>query len=275
MNSFLHGAIVSFLVLIVPGTLSAEHEHIQVVGASTILPIVKDVSKAYFQMTGIRVDVKGGGSSVGIRATLEGTVDIGMVSRPLTPEEAKELQAHLVGYDGIALILNEAIPLNKIARQHVVNIYCGAITNWKVLGGEDMEITVISKEEGRSTRGLFDQFFSIPKVVPTAQFVGSNTEAIILVAGDPTAIGYVSIGSAENAVQLGLKLKILPLDGVAATSKSVANRQYPLLRPLNLVTLGKPSEDARYFIQFLRSKKGQAFVKKNNCVALSKDGERE
>lgn len=275
MNNTLQSAILLFVALVVPGTLLAEHENIQVVGASTILPIVKDAGKAFYQMTGIRVVVKGGGSGVGIRAALERSADIGMVSRFLTPEELKKLQAHLIGYDGIAVILNESIPLNEIARQHVVDIYSGAITNWKVLGGKDVKITVISKEEGRSTRGLFDHFFSIANVVPTAQFVGSNTEAIILVAGDPTAIGYVSIGSAEHAVQLGLKLKILPLDSVAATSENVAKKQYPLHRPLNLVTLGKPGEDARHFIQFLRGEKGQAFVKKNNYVTLNKNGERK
>jgi len=257
------------VALTVPRNIFAD---IRVVGASTILPIVKDAGKSFYRMTGIRVVAKGGGSSAGVRAALEGTADIGMVSRSLTPEEANKLKTHLIGHDGIAVILNAAIPLNEIARQQVVNIYTGAITNWKALGGKDMEIAVIAKKNGRSTRMLFDHFFSLGTLVPTAYLVGSNTEAIILVAGDPTAIGYVSIGSTENAVQLGLHLKLMSLDGVAATSENVANKKYPLRRPLNLITLGKPGKDSHRFIEFLRGEQGQEILRKNHFVTINKWG---
>ncbi len=262
-------AVFLFFALAAPRHIWAD---ISVVGSSTILPIVRDAGKVFYGLTGIRIVAKGGGSRVGIKATLAGTADIGMVSRSFSSEEAEKLQAHLIGHDGIAVILNSTIPLNKISRQQVVNIYSGAIKNWKALGGKDMEITVIAKKDGRSTRWLFDRFFSPEKVVSTAHLVGSNVEAIILVAGDPTAVGYVSIGSAEHAVDLGLQLKLLALDGVEATSNNVASKKYPLLRPLNLATLGKPGEDARRFIEFLRSKQGQGLVKKNHFVMINKKG---
>ncbi len=262
-------AVFLFFALAGPRHIWAD---ISVVGSSTILPIVRNAGKVFYGLTGIRVVAKGGGSRAGIRAALAETADIGMVSRPLSSEEAEKLQAHLIGHDGIAVILNSTIPLNKISRQQVVNIYSGAIKNWKALGGKDMEITVIAKKDGRSTRWLFDRFFSPEKVVSTAHLVGSNVEAIILVAGDPTAVGYVSIGSAEHAVDLGLQLKLLALDGVEATSNNVASKKYPLLRPLNLATLGKPGEDARRFIEFLRSKQGQGLVKKNHFVMINKKG---
>jgi phosphate transport system substrate-binding protein len=223
-------------------------------------------------MTGIPIVFKGGGSKAGVTAALEGRADIGMVSRPLTHEEASRLQAHLIGHDGIAVILNATIPLNEISRQQIVAIFSGTITNWKAFGGKNMEITVIAKENGRSTRRLFDEFFFLEKIVSTAQIIGSNTEAIILVAGDPSAIGYVSIGSAEHAVDLGLKLKLLPLDGMSANSENVANEKYPLRRPLNLVTLGKPGKNASRFIRFLMGEKGQEFVQKNHFIVIKKRG---
>jgi phosphate transport system substrate-binding protein len=268
-NFVLLCAVFLFFALAAPRHIWAD---IKVVGSSTILPIVRDAGKAFYGLTGIRVVAKGGGSRAGIRAALEGTTDIGMVSRSLTSEEAEKLRAHLIGHDGIAVILNSTIPLNKISRQQVVDIYSGAIMNWKALGGKDMEITVIAKKDGRSTSWLFDRFFALEKIVSTAHFIGSNVEAIILVAGDPTAVGYVSIGSAEHAVDLGLKLKLLAMDGVEATSKNVASKKYPLLRPLNLTTLGKPGEDARRFIEFLRSNEGQGLVEKNHFVMINEEG---
>jgi len=272
MNRFVLSAILLFAVLIVPENLLGENNSIRIVGSSTILPIVKDASKAFHRMTGIRIVFKGGGSRAGVRAALEGNADIGMVSRSLTHEEASRLQAHLIGHDGIAVILNAAIPLIEVSRQQIVDIFFGTITNWKAFGGKDMEITVIAKEDGRSTRRLFDNFFNLKKVVSTAQIIGSNTEAIILVAGDPTAIGYVSIGSAEHAVYLGLNLKLLPLDEVPATTENVASEQYPLCRPLNLVTLGKPGKNAGRFIRFIQGEQGQEFVQKNHFIVIKKRG---
>ncbi len=272
MDRFVLGTILLFAVLMVPENLLGENNSIRIVGSSTILPIVKNASKAFYRMTGIRVVCKGGGSKAGVTAALEGRADIGMVSRLLTHAEASRLQAHLIGHDGITVILNSTIPLNEISRQQIVAIFSGTITNWKVFGGKNMEITVIAKENGRSTRRLFDKFFFLEKIVSTAQIIGSNTEAIILVAGDPTAIGYVSIGSAEHAVDLGLNLKLLPLDGVSANSENVANEKYPLCRPLNLVTLGKPGENASRFIRFLKGEKGQEFVQKNHFIVIKKRG---
>lgn len=269
LRSVLLWAILLSLILAAPRLIWAD---IRLVGSSTILPIVRDAGKVFHGLTGIRVVAKGGGSRAGVRAALAGTADIGMVSRSLSSEEAEKLQAYLIGHDGIAVILNSAIPLNKISRQQVVDIYSGAVKNWKAFGGKDMEITVIAKMDGRSTRMLFDRFFSPEKIVSTAHFIGSNIEAIILVAGDPTAVGYVSIGSAEHAVDLGLQLKLLALDGVEATSNNVASKKYPLLRPLNLATLGKPGKDALRFIEFLRSKQGQRIVKKNHFVMINKEG---
>lgn len=272
MNRFVLSAILLFAVLMVPENLLGENNSIRIVGSSTILPIVKDASKAFHRMTGIRIVFKGGGSRAGVRAALEGSADIGMVSRSLTHEEVNRLQAHLIGHDGIAVILNATIPLNEISRQQIVDIFSGTITNWKAFGIKNMEITVIAKEDGRSTRKLFNKFFSLEKVVSTAQIIGSNTEAIILVAGNPTAIGYVSIGSAEHAVELGLNLKLLPLDGVSATSENIANEKYPLRRPLNLVTLGKPEKNASRFIKFLKGEQGQEFAHKNHFIVIKKRG---
>lgn len=272
MSRFVLNIILLFAFVMMPESLLGESNSIKIVGSSTILPIVKHASKAFHRMTGIRIVYKGGGSMAGVRAALEGSADIGMVSRSHIHDEASRLQAHLIGHDGIAVILNTTIPLNEISRQQIVDIFSGTIINWKAFGGKDMEITVIAKEDGRSTRRLFDNFFNLKKVVSTAQIIGSNTEAIILVAGDPTAIGYVSIGSAEHAVALGLNLKLLPLDEVPATTENVASEQYPLRRPLNLVTLGKPGKNAGRFIKFIQGEQGQEFVQKNHFIVIKKRG---
>ena len=71
-----------------------------------------------------------------------------------------------------------------------------------------------------------------------AFIIGSNTEDIAFIAGDPYAIGYVSIGSAELALKKGANIKLLKLEGIDASIENVKNKTYPLTRPLNVVTRG-------------------------------------
>ncbi len=83
--------------------------------------------------------------------------------------------------------------------------------------------------------------------------LGDNQQGIKTVAGNPNAIGYVSIGSAEYEAQHDAAIKLLPLDGVAASVENVQNGTFPLARPLNLVTRSEPTGISKSFIEFARS----------------------
>lgn len=276
MKLFLACIISFFILCMVPVvTLAGDQQTITVEGSSTILPIIKAAAKLFHGMTSIGIKVKGGGSRQGVSSVMYGRATIGMVSRALTPSEAKKLQAYLIGYDGIAVILNFANPLNQISKRDIINIYSGVTTNWKDVGGKDMEITAIAKKTGRSTEALFNRFFSMKKAHPSIQTVGSNTEVIILVASNPAAIGYVSIGTAERARELGLRLKLLPLDGVKASLENIANKKYPFRRPLNLVTLNNQGIEVRRFIDFMLKSQGQELVRENHFLVLDKVQEQE
>jgi phosphate transport system substrate-binding protein len=83
--------------------------------------------------------------------------------------------------------------------------------------------------------------------------IGDNQQGIKTVVGNPDAIGYVSVGTAEYETGLGAALKLLPLAGIAASVENVRNRSFPLSRPLNLVTHGAPAGIAKTFIEFASS----------------------
>ena len=219
--------------------------------------------------TGIKVKVKGGGSSVGVKSAEDGSADIGMASRKLKSSEPKDLKAHLIGMDGIAMIVNDSNPLKALTKREIIDIYTGAVTNWKDLGGPDLAITVETKSEGRSTKELFEKYFGLKgKVISSAHIIGSNTEAIAFVSGTPSSIGYVSVGTAEGAAKKGVSVKLLDLDGIKATSVNVANGTYPLRRELNLVTKGEANENSQKFIDFILSPQGQTIVAKLEFVPV-------
>ncbi len=261
--------LIAVTAVLILASAAFAGEAINVTGSSTIRPIVKKAAKVFKKETGIKVKVKGGGSSVGVKSAEDGLADIGMASRKLKNSEPKDLTTHLIGMDGIAIVVNADNPLNAITKQDVIKIYTGAVTNWKELGGPDMKISIEAKAEGRSTKELFEKYFDLKgKVISSAHIIGSNTEGIAYVSGTPSAIGYVSLGTAEAAAKKGVAVKLLDLDGIKATSVNVANGSYPLRRELNLITRGEANGNAQKFIDFVLSPQGQAIVAKLEFVPV-------
>jgi phosphate transport system substrate-binding protein len=231
-------------------------------GASTAAPLVNEIAKRFeSRHSGVRIDVQTGGSSRGVADVRRGTVDIGMVSRPLGADES-DLMAHRIAMDGVALIVHRDNGVTGLTRQQIVDIYTGRIENWSAVGGPAAPITVVNKAEGRSTLELFLAHFKLKREEIRADVViGENLHGIQTVAGDPNAIGYVSIGTAEFERSNGVPIKLLPLDGIEASTANVLNGTFALSRPLNLVTKGNRSPLAGAFISLATSRDVNDLVK--------------
>lgn len=142
-------------------------------------------------------------------------------------------------------------------------------------GAMEGMITVVSREDGSGTRGAFVELFGVEeeqsgeKVDMTTQEASiTNSTSVMLttVAGDPYAIGYVSLGSLNDSV------KALLIDGVEATGENVSNGSYKISRPFNIVTNGAPSDVTQDFIDFIMSSDGQAVVEENSYIKASEEG---
>lgn len=241
-------------------------------GSSTVGPLSAEIGKRFESLRpGVHVDVQTGGSSRGVTDAQRGLADIGDVSRDLSPEEsASGLVSTAIALDGICVITNSANPIKELTKDQITAIYLGKLTNWKQVGGNDAAITVINKDEGRSTLELFLNFLKITNTdVKASAVIGDNEQGIKTVAGNPDAIGYVSIGTAEYDASHGSAIKLLPMNGVAATVENVRNGTFPLSRPLNLVTNGKPKGLAKEFIDFAKSSQVQDIVKDQYFVSIA------
>lgn len=235
-------------------TAAAEQVRLTLTGSSTIAPLMSEIGRRFeAEHPGIRVDVQTGGSSRGIADARGGLADIGMVSRDLKSDE-QDLHAFPIARDGIGLIVHESNPVAKLSREQVIDIYTGNLGNWQEVGGKDSEIVVVHKASGRSTLELFLAHFGLrdPQVVPDV-IIGDNEQGVKTVAGNPHAIGYVSIGTAEFDQQQGVPIRLLPIGGIAPTTANVANGTFPLSRNLNLVTREQPTGAARQLIDYARS----------------------
>jgi len=238
-------------------------------GSSTVAPLAAEIGKRFEKLNpGVQVDVQTGGSSRGVNDARVGLADIGLASRALNPNE-QALKSYAIALDGVSVIVHRSNPVQSLTDEQIVGIYTGAIKNWKEVGGKDQRITVVNKAEGRSTLELFMHHFKLKNSQIKAHVVvGDNEQGIKTVIGNPGAIGYVSIGTAEYNHEHGSAIKLLPMSGVAATTANVKNGTFPLMRPLNLITKAEPVGLAKQFIDFARSSAVQDLVQSQYFVSM-------
>ncbi len=251
MRNILLGLLLSALL---PRVASTAEGRLTITGSSTVSPVVAEIAKRFeAKHPGVRVDVQTGGSSRGVTDALSGLADIGMVSRALKADE--QVVAHLLARDGVAMIVHRDNPVTALSKEQVIGIYSGSIADWLAVGGTARPITVVNKAEGRSTLELFCHHFALKNSAIKAKVViGDNEQGVKTVAGNPGAIGYVSIGTAQVGIEAGVAIRMLPMDGITASTAHVRDGTWPLSRPLNLVTKGEPSGLVKDFLALACSK---------------------
>lgn len=139
------------------------------------------------------------------------------------------------------------------------------------------EISVISREDGSGTRGAFIELFGIEEKDESGEKIDNTTEdaqvtnntSVMMtnVAGDPQAIGYISLGSLDDSV------KALKVDGAEATAENVKSDTYKISRPFNIATTDKASDVTKDFISYILSAEGQKIVEDSGYIADSADAE--
>ncbi len=225
-----------------------------ITGSSTMCALVADIAKRYQKLHGtVRIDVQCGGSERGIKDVREGKADIGMVSRAFTAAD-KDLNGYPIARDGVSIIVHKDNPVNSLSNDQIVGIFTGRVTSWDAVQGRSERIEVVLREMQKAVTELFCGYFKLKekdlagKVVP-----GDNPVTIEAVATSRRTIGYVSSGFAEHAISAGARIKILPFNNIMPTRRNIITMNYPISRPLMLITGSRPSGLAREFIDFALS----------------------
>ena len=217
---------------------SQQSHTISVGGSTSVTPLMELFQAEYEKAhSNVKITISGTGSGDGITGTDNGTYEIGMSSRELTPAEiGKGLDPHVVAIDGIAVIISNSSPVSGLTLAQIKDIYTGKTTRWEQLGasanGKSGGIAVISREPGSGTRGAFQELlgFQDGQLVSNAIIFDGTGAIKSAVAGNADAIGYISLGSVDNTA------KAISVDGVAATNENVKANTYKIARPFILIT---------------------------------------
>jgi phosphate transport system substrate-binding protein len=240
---------------------------LKISGSTTVQPIAQIAADKLITMnSGLSITVSGGGSGTGIKDVTAGTVNIGNSSRELKDSErAAGIIPYAIANDGIALIVNPANPVQNLTKQQAADIFLGKVTNWKDVGGDNSPIIVTTRETGSGTRATLEELLlGNTSVVSTASPYASSALIKQAVASNKYAIGFDSIGYVDSTV------KVVSLDGITATSKTVINKAYGMSRELYCCTKGGATGLAAMFIDYLRSIEAQTnIVAKEGYVKLA------
>jgi phosphate transport system substrate-binding protein len=232
-------------------------------GSTTVQPLAAELGQAFNETyPGVTLDIAGGGSSVGIKAVHDGTIDIGMASRSLSEEESDGIEIHKIAVDVIAVVVHPTNPVKSLTSEELAGIYRGEIINWQVLGGPDADIVVGIRETTSGTRKAFDKLVLDGEnpAAPEIRTLMTNGDVAALVKDTPDAIGYVGFGYLQEG------LRAVVINGVEPTQENAMNSSYPLTRPLQLLTGPLTQPTAERFIEFALSEDGQEVVSESGWI---------
>lgn len=226
-----------------------------VAGSTSVQPFAEKLAETYMAAhPGLAINVQGGGSTAGVRAAETGAAQIGMSSRHLKDSE-EALHQVTIALDGIAIIVNAANPIAGLTRAQVAAIFAGEIPRWSQVGGRDRPIHFVSREEGSGTRGAFEEMVMGKKeIAPRALVQDSNGAVREIVASDPDALGYISLGLLDRRV------RAVAVDGVLATHEAIVAQQYSVVRPFLFLSREEPTGLARAFIDYVLGPEAQRLL---------------
>lgn len=234
-------------------------------GSTSIQPLMEKLADTFNEEGKGSITVQGGGSSVGTKGAIDGTFDLGMASRELKDDEAKELDATVIALDGIVIVVNKDNKIADMSLEDAKKVFTGEITNWSDLGGENAEIKVVSREEGSGTRDGFESIvgFETTELIENAEIQNATGSVIASVQGNANAIGYISMGSVSEDI------KTLTVEGVAASNDTVSDKSYKLQRPFTIATKADNDKVSAFF-DFIFSDAGKKIIEDNKYVAVAK-----
>lgn len=216
------------------------------------------------------VYAEGGGTETGIDALIEGDADICAASRTLLPEEVRRLLQKrgslgisvLTAKDALSVYLHPDNPVRNLTLGQVTGLFTGEIRNWKEVGGNDLPVTVISRQPNSGTYLFFEEHVLRGRHYREEAETVASTEAVIRrVRAVPGAIGYGGLPYGEDLLHVAI-------EGIKPTAENVRDGSYPIARYLYLFASRPLDGQIKTFVDWVLSSAGQAIVRDVGYIPL-------
>ncbi len=245
------------------------------------------------QYPNVNIQIEGKGSSTAPPALIEGTAQIGPMSREMKKSEIEAFEAKYgykplaigVALDSLAVYVNKDNPLEQLSLTQVDAIFSktrksGAteeISTWGqvALTGEwaGKPMSLYGRNSASGTYGYFkENALAKGDFKDTVKEQPGSASVVLSITEDKAGIGYSGIGYKTSGVKA---LALAKKDGETAyapTYENVLEGKYPLGRMLYLYVGKQPNQPlpkmVEEFLKYALSKEGQEVVVKDGYLPL-------
>jgi len=264
---------LALLIGLAFGITEARGDRLVIKGSDTLgaklVPQLAEQFKA--QHPGTTFDIAAEGSTTGIAAIIDGTAEIGMSSRRAKTSEVgaaaakgKHMKPTIVAFDGIAVIVNFANPIKGLTKKQVEQIFTGDVTDWSAVGGSGGKISIYTRNTSSGTYSDFKELAMKKRdYAGGSQKMAGNEQIAAEVGKNPNGVGYVGMAYTKAG-----GVKVMPIDSVTPSVKTVQGHSYSYWRPTFYYTNGEPSGLAKEFLDFTIGSGGQKIVAQVGFVPI-------
>lgn len=269
MKAFIGTHIVVVLAMLLPGDVGAARQvkgaepsgPLVVAGNGPELNLIRELGRAYEKAYRFAyVDIQWHEHLKPLELVREGEADLAV-----TGKEEPDLKAWEIGWDGIAVMVDLSNDTTDLAMEDIARIYSGKVKYWSELGGPDTKIVLIDRPPNLNIRHAFVKRLGIDGQIPkSAEVIERDVKATNKIVGTlrpRSAVTYMSLGPALEAVKTGVSVRLLFIDKVEPEHPTLRDGRYTLRRPILLLSRKKQyNPNVEAFYKFALSAKGQHII---------------
>ncbi len=243
---------------------------IKIGGSSETYEVLELLTEAYqAKTTGIEFEFfPPSQTSGGIQGVKSEAIDIGGVSRTLSSQETGDQITYLplVETPLVIAVHDSVTGISNITGDQIQAIYSGQITNWKTLGGPDAAIVLFDFTEDENEKQVLRQaYLGDDLAISKTAIVFAEDDELV----ETAAITEFSIAAIPYEDELDeLPFKVLNIDGIAPSVKTLQSGDYPMALDLGIVLDKLPSVETQSFLEFATSLEGRQILADHAYITI-------